>query len=55
MSEHKHVPPDERRIAANRVTLQDVVDEFWPIVVERDADLAAAQVETEQDGGLIVP
>jgi hypothetical protein len=47
MPHHKHLPPDERRIAADRVTLQDVVDELWPMVVERDT--AAAEAELEND------
>ena len=36
MVEHRHVPPDDRRIKSRRVTLHDVVDEFWPMVCERD-------------------
>lgn len=47
MPHHKHLPPDERRIAADRVTLQDVVEEFWPMVV--DLDRAAAEAELERD------
>jgi hypothetical protein len=54
MPYHKHLPQptpptDGRRIPWSRVTLQDVVDEFWPIVVERDAEEAAAEVETESE------
>ena len=48
MPHHKHLPPDERRIAADRVTLQDVVDELWPMVVERDQAAAEAEVERDQ-------
>lgn len=47
MPEHKHLPPEERRIVADRVTLQDVVDELWPMVVERDQ--AQAEADTEHD------
>ena len=36
MPYHKHLPPDERRVESDRVTLQDVVDELWPLVTERD-------------------
>jgi Family of unknown function (DUF6516) len=36
MPYHKHLPPDGRRVAWDRVTLQDVVEEFWPLVTERD-------------------
>jgi len=36
MPEHKHLPPDERRVHWDRVTLMDVAEEFWPIVSERD-------------------
>lgn len=45
MPHHKHVPPDERRIDWDRVTLQEVVDEFWPIVVERDEAIRNLEVE----------
>lgn len=38
MPEHKHVPPDDRRVMAGRVTLQDVVDELWPIIAVRDTE-----------------
>lgn len=47
MPEHKHLPPDERRITADRVTLQDVVDELWPMVVEREQAQAEAEIERE--------
>lgn len=47
MPYHKHLAPNERRIAADRVTLQDVVDELWPIVVERDQAHTEADIERE--------
>jgi hypothetical protein len=46
MPEHKH---DERRIAWERVTLQEVVGELWPIIVEQDAERAAGDVETDRE------
>lgn len=51
MPEHKHLPPEERRIAADRVTLQDVVEELWPIVVERDQAQAESEVERDEPVG----
>src|SRR5215210_4521772 len=36
MPEHKHLPPDERRVHWDRVTSMDVAEEFSPIVSERD-------------------
>lgn len=46
MPHHKHVPPDERLIKWDRVTLQDVVDEFWPVVVEQD--VATNELEADE-------
>lgn len=46
MTHHKHLPPEERRVEWERVTLQDVADEFWPIVVERDE--AAREIESDE-------
>jgi hypothetical protein len=34
MPEHKHLPPDERRIAWKRVTFRQVVEEVYDIVGE---------------------
>jgi hypothetical protein len=51
MPYHKHLPPNERRVLWDRVTLQEVVDEFWPMIVDRDEAAAAAAVETESDPG----
>ncbi len=36
MVEHKHLPPDGRRIAWGRVTFQEVIDECVAIVAERE-------------------
>jgi hypothetical protein len=47
MPEHKHLSGD-RRIAAGRVTLQDVADEFWPMVVERDEE--RRRIEDDEPG-----
>ena len=38
MPYHKHLPPDGRRVEWERVTLQEVVDEFWPLVTDRDEE-----------------
>jgi hypothetical protein len=38
MPYHKHVSK-ERPVKWDRVTLQEVLDEFWPLVVERDEAL----------------
>jgi len=34
MVEHKHLPPDERRIAWGRVTMQEVVDDLYELLGE---------------------
>lgn len=34
MVEHKHLPPDERRIPWGRVTLQEVVDDLYELLGE---------------------
>jgi len=46
MAEHKHIG-EGRRIAADRVTLHDVVDEFWPTVAERD-EVARSELEDDE-------
>jgi hypothetical protein len=38
MPYHKHLPPDGRRVEWERVTLQEAVDEFWPLVTDRDEE-----------------
>lgn len=37
MPEHKHLPPDERRLAWGRVTFRDVLDETYMLVAEFEA------------------
>jgi hypothetical protein len=38
MPYHKHVPPDpdNRRLKWDEVTLHDAMDEFWPLIEDRD-------------------
>jgi hypothetical protein len=38
MPYHKHVPPDpdNRRLKWDEVTLHDAMEEFWPLIEERD-------------------
>ena len=38
MHYHKHVSPDpdRRRLKWDEVTLHEVMDEFWPMIQERD-------------------
>ncbi|HZS25370.1 MAG TPA: DUF6516 family protein [Gaiellaceae bacterium] len=38
MVEHKHLPPDERRVPWDAVTLQEVVDEVVAFTAEREAE-----------------
>jgi hypothetical protein len=38
MPEHKHLPPDGRRVTSGRVTLREVVEELLDIVAEREGE-----------------
>jgi len=49
MPHHKHVPPGERRIDADEVTLHDVMKEFLPMIQERD-DEETRRRQDEEEG-----
>jgi hypothetical protein len=54
MPEHKHLSPSGRPFTWGRVTLQDVADELWDAVAQREeeeSEEAAPEVEGSTDPG----
>lgn len=49
MVEHKHLPPDERRVRWGAVSLQEVVDEAMDIVAEREEEEERQLAEREPE------
>lgn len=39
MPEHKHLPPDERRVPSGRVTFREIVDEVYDLLAELEAEV----------------
>jgi hypothetical protein len=51
MPYHKHVPPGDRRLAWEEVTLHAVMEEFWPMIQDRDEENRARLGEENQEDG----